>query len=735
LRRVALGERSEPALAASAALIASAALAEADKYSSAVRLLDRTALTIQDKSIGPEHALLLATLVLGRAARLVQLGRFTDAEEALAVSAGHLERVDSQAIGTFEVSAGVAWDSEAVVDRVIAELGGAIQGLRLGATSWDSRPSREWQDLVRNPAPRLSLETARLRSDGLKSYVDRLFEQSIDPDYGGMRFQSEDPVGQPLYSAMIHDDVVGDVVGGRRTREVIGKIRASGSWAEYGLVDARSAGATSEALRLLRQSRDRGSFKSLVRDVRAFGPLTALRDEALHVLSNRNDLAADREPLMLLIGSAADLLDEADAARAFRYCMRFLDPRYGGYPTPGGEWHAARVEYALRALVQVANRQVGAWQVISDWALKAVRADWAVAKDSSFGLNLVIEQMDWRHVASESLSAWRSWLEEQPEGSDLGGKVRESLAEFDIANLASVDGQVNVGDVGPYRLVSAVLRGLLPAASLTELGLNDGVRQELEAKAKAARSGAYFLGSDDPGWLAAAICLTGTADPLLKRALVEFLGSAEVARSDKQSALALFTSLAQDVPIDLRDSLAEVWDGIWDSHPSSFGSTGRYFGVGIAAGWALDLASQDELARHTADALAAGIGERVRVARALGRLRPAALVDSAWLKHVVLSLARDSAPRVATEVCQAVGRLCGVSSDLTVDALGAEMLSRPGLSMPGYFIAGLRDVLPSRPNPALLPSIDSLGESSISWSVRRSAVAYGEMYRSTLPAS
>lgn len=383
---------------AAAALFAATALAKADDLSAAVDVVNAAlSPTIGGNSRNASERLIAAALRQQLVLRFIEQDRLEEAYvEAATVES--MSRVSSDSVDTVETSKGYSGGSRSAHRDAFATLRSHAQSVR---TTLAPRHDRSWVSLVRSRPSRPDERSYRSIAHAGEALAKRDFEGELSWVRRRYAFLSRDPVVWPVYSALLHAELTGDVGATRRWRDLLGRLR---------LLDRSTERhwATEEALRLLRQSDAHEALGDALQLIRAEGPTEVVKEAATRLVESGENARLTRSDLTV-VASAAEFLDRGMLQRAIRYCEGFhtqpaRQTRLSGERP--ATWAAA--DFAWTSIVRllpgseldddVAGALFEFLSGLHDHGELVVRS-----------LTQVAETVDWYRVSGITRAKWSSW--------------------------------------------------------------------------------------------------------------------------------------------------------------------------------------------------------------------------------------------------------------------------------------------------------------------------------------
>lgn len=679
LAELAASGNLRPDAATAAALLAAVAFSEVDSHQSAIdavsavldRLSHSTSLRPHAEGATRSDGLVLRALLhQQRAMRLRTVGSesTTDAQAAFDL----LQGIRQQDCTQFPLTAGVSWKS----DRTAGDL---IRELRRTADAHRTDPhrlavSRDWIRFVRAPANRNSL---RVRLRALDGYQALLKEQVADRLHSRSRtIFFGDPVDAPIYAALMHFELLGDLGAAEHWRLELGRVRTTRR--------LDSTTSASDALRLYRQARDTNSVALLTDRLLLGGPLEALQQNAVAVI-DRVEVRALRAADLITVGAAIDLLTKEDCQRAHSKVRSALDLSETGQA--GRE--QANLDFFERSLTLVARvaREAGASEETAEYLLGTARSASPDGEAVTRAIASATGFVCWDEVTPATKRRWRDWLSSTQEGT-----VRHAFHHLNDAleidaevNVETLDGIASIADsaigqrsriVGTYPTVHATL---LHHLHQTAASLRSGTRA-LRAISVADLAAAWSTLADEPLW----------------DDLADFLLDARIPYSEKKRAvgrLARTDGLPEDFVARLAQGLTSLMNE--EDRSAFFEEDLVPHAEVVAFGLAHGL-----LAPSVGIAAVSTLGAKGHAGRmsAIRAVQPLAQRDAPppWSMLVVLQATHDEDPEVRAEGAFTVALhraremsdVPGITEDGALEIRMLELLGEDGVAVPAAVLRG-----------------------------------------------
>jgi hypothetical protein len=508
-------------------------------------------------------------------------------------------------------------------------------------------------------------------SYAFRAAADRNFWQWADDR--ATRIDFEDTVNDRLFAALVSADLTGEQ----------GTWRATGSLlARNTLIVQHARGDTSrqtDALDELRRSGDEKSLDLAARRLWAVGPLGPLAEAARRIQPGSWTHTTARANLALW-QHAGDVLDEATANNAARYCLNVLtdDSTFVSCTTPS----FLVIPYTLDAL----SGLLGA-------------ADDALHRDLArfiAGLPPVIDQLEaqgWAQVAAglhatvfataEDRAAWRQAAASQPDRR-LAAAILGLLTDHDeearellLARIADGDNDA-LAALGHMRQLDAEVAERLMAQD-AEL---------LDATIAQAQEGVHAIRTRDP---AARLAILGVqfSDVAPWDALLRYLGHARVPSERKRTASRALAQHADRLPEPVRSALRDLVPQLKGTVPAVNLLGSPFGGAAMILAAAVGALDDQTLTSGLTTLLTGSRQERRDAAALIGRLgRPE-------FTAALIALVSDPHPEVRAEAGGALA-LRVASTDTGIDPLAITGLRRaladPGARIPLAIAGGVAAV-------------------------------------------
>lgn len=504
-------------------------------------------------------------------------------------------------------------------------------------------------------------------SSALRAAADRTFREWADDR--ATRIEFEDTVNDRLFAALVSADLTGEQ----------GTWRATGSLLARNTLLVEHAGGDSSrqtgALDELRRSGDEKSLALAARRLWAVGPLGPLADAARRIQPGSWTHTAARANLALW-QHAGDVLDEATASDAARYCLNVLtdDSAFVSRTTPS---------------FLVIPSTLDALSGILDAADDAVHRDLA---HFIAGLPPVTDQLEargWARVATglratvfagaEDHAAWRQAAAAQPDPR-LAAAILGLLTDHDEEARELLCARIAAGDNDALAALGH-LRQLDPQVAEPLMAQDVEL---LDATIAQAQQGAHPVWTRDP---AARLAILGVHFPDVAPwdALLRYLGARVPSERKRRACLALARH-ADRLPEPVRSALRELLPQLQATVPALNLLGAPLGGAGVVLAAAVGALDDQTLTRGLTALLTGSRQERRDAAALIARLgRPE-------FTAALVALVSDPHPEVRAEAAWALAMRVA-STDTGNDALAIAGLRRalgdPGAQTPLAIAAGL----------------------------------------------
>lgn len=685
-------------LRVAAGLFASVALSELDQIPESIAFLEELAGQASRADAPVAEAAVRQQLVL----RLIEMGRLDDATDQANMV---LDLGPTDPAEPFATSKAYRGGSTSALREARRTL---VSHARAALATLESIGGKRWIEVVRSRPSHSDERASRAIGGAGTELANREFEAAISWSRGRRRFfTGGDPVESPVYGALLHAELSGDVGNTRVRRELLGRLR---------LLNTQEPGewAAADAIRLLRQSDAREALEDAIQWLRAEGPLMSLANAASALLE-RSELRATECDLIVIVG-ASDLLNPAQLRAAIALCEEFRD-------SPS----ASRL--SSRRLVGWAAADLF-WRWIAR-LLPASDADELVAarlrtdlEDSNIDLGALaggligtIQAIDWSRVSTAVADRLRQWAM---------GHEDPSVLDLRLAVLDQID--------GVRRHSGATLRpaGLaLAARLLSEHAAGCEIdRTELAAAGEAcvadmsrtienAARGVYSFGGFSAAELAVLLAVVLEGEHMWEPVL-RLLRDRHVSSNDKAPVLARLARLQDDPSASVAAELADSADLLlshqgmdpFEQSPMAVDPHGLRFLL------AFQLLDSDRALRATSTLSGSRrAAERVEAARSVA-VTPTQPAYSDWTSVIALQLSHDRDAVVRAEAGLALGAFLSTTRSEVVRSRLTELLEADGVLVP---LLTLRGLIHSPRNDLLRSHIETLASGHPSRLVRPAA--------------
>lgn len=680
------------------AILIVVALSAAERYEEGLALLRELRTRVQNAGISPDQTVLLAALALQEASRRYERGLEEDYAQLgslMAALEGLLLGLSDGPWEEFEVSWGVGWSSSVTVGHVVEELQASFLGLRQNL----SGPlSSGWQDLVRAPAPYLTLTNFRRAFGAQEALVQQLWRTG--PYSSTRTVFAGDPILSPMRAALLHSELVGDPAEARQLRRGLALMLMVSPY-QHLTVD-RDGPVT-----LLRRSRDEETLRAALAKARAEGPLEPLLSDAARIV-NHADPATIGLEACLVLDAAAQLLDNEQARRGWEATVaQATVARMRGY-APGSRWRSpSLLELAAwRAAVSLADVS-GDVSLVMERLLGQLKAREDADPLFAQRLPAALMAVDWEALEPRVREEWLRWVETDLGSHDSPDGVATNLYDHFAwieSNIANAVRRAVLSRRGGLQLAASVVETLradaaaeVPVEYIPEA--KAAILSALDTTVQEAERGAFSFGGYSPAAIAAVAAVDlGWTD--LWGSLLHLLKSPQVITAHKDSAFNVLADRVDKLPGPLLRSVRSAALQVVESprdlsfgpvslppHPSciAFLAAARHRTRGKAVIDTLvvrAVAHPDERGRRVA---AQGIARIASTGTA---------TSAAWLPLLLLQLAADREATVRADAAFAIGKIISVHHEWE-EQLGptlAALLATEGLMIPLAAVRGLADV-------------------------------------------
>jgi hypothetical protein len=500
----------------------------------------------------------------------------------------------------------------------------------------------------------------QMLSSALTAAANRDFRQWADEQATTIDF--EDTVNNRLLAAVVSAHLTGEQ-GAWRT---IGSLLARDT-----LIIQHAGGDTSQqtaALDELRRSGDEKSLKLAARRLWAIGPLGPLTEAARRIQPGSWTHTTARANLALW-QEAGDVMDEATASDAARYCLDVLSDASGFVARTTPPFHVAH--YTLKALAGLLDAAHDALH--HDLAAFLAGLPPVTDQLTAQGLAHVVPGLRATALAPGDRAAWRRAAASQPDRRVAAGMLGllahddEAARELLLARIAEGDNDA-LAALGDVRQLDNEIAGRL-AAEDAQL-LDDIIAQ--------AQGGVFAVSrTRDP---ASRLAILGVRFPdvALWDALLRYLGGAHVPSEHKRLACLALAAHADRLPESLRSDLRELLPQLTGTIPAGNLLGSPLGGAAVILASAVGALVDQALTSGIAALLTGSRQERRDAATLLRRL------GRRELTAALVTLVRDPYPDVRAEAaCTLAMRVAG--PDTGIDPLAIAGLQR-ALADPGALV-------------------------------------------------
>ncbi|MFJ2543741.1 hypothetical protein [Microbacterium sp. NPDC087589] len=675
-----IAQRGDLEVGARVAAAAYAALGslELEDASRSVDLLGVIATELSDvaapQDLSPSYRLAVAVLHQQRVVRACDSLRFEDAQASIAEVNRWLPSASVAGLEKFSVSKGISWSSVRVQRDILAAM---RHNASAAKATIERFGGRGWVRVVRARSGWIDLRQHLLERNRGTAIVREAFEARLEST-SGKRVFGRETATDVAYSALLMAELSGDVGVARANRAEMAKIH---------LLERDDAEFhVREALRLLRQSNDTASLKAALAWVRAEGPLKALRDDALKVLSRAvRDRYASESDLLVLEG-AADILEPAELAQGIDVARIHLETmkRTNRYA-----W--THLDNAWKATARFLPGSEQDDEVARS-ASELLREPKALVRPLSNTLARVVGVIEWSRVQDHVRDRWSQWVERQsatdPELEALVFQLREALQLPDngLEHSSGLEAAAILAD-----------DGLPPEAPESQLrDAREAIISALTAEARAAASGSFAFGGIEPANVGVAFALRFD-DPIVWEAVTKHLIDANVLSDFKESALERLASNAARVPASTRERLAVDWRKIAESRRDSWfgGDNLPLTPEALRMAAAFEALTPTEGLEAVLRLSASGNVGRMEAARSIPLIVNSN--EATWAHVLLLQLADDGNPDVRAEAGFAMIQLLSSESFASemITQRAKALLQSDGIRCPLRILHGLQSLAAS----------------------------------------
>lgn len=517
---------------------------------------------------------------------------------------------------------------------------------------------QQLEELITKTDTAVSWWRTQTLASALTAAADRNFRQWADEQ--GTRIDFEDTVNNRLFAAVVSAHLTGEQGAWRTTGSLL---------ARDTLIVQHAEGDTSrqaEALNELRRSGDEKSLELAASRLWAIGPLDSLAEATRRIQPDSWTHTTARANLVLW-QEAGDVLDEATASDAARYCLDVLtdDSDFVARTTP--PFHIAH--YTLKALA-------GLLDAADDTLhrdLAAFLASLPPITDELTIKSLVHVVPRLRATAlppSEGRAAWRQAATSQP-NRRLTAAMLGLLAKDDNKARKLLLGRVGEGDNDALAALGDL--GRLDIEVADRLMAQDA--QLLDISIAQAQAGAFAISrTRDP---AARLVILGVQFPDVAPwdALLGYLRHDRVPSEHKRMACLALAEHAGRLPGTVRSALRDLLPQLAQTTPTDAVLGLPFGGAALMLAAAVGALDDQTLTSSVARLVTGSRQERRDVATLIGRLsRP-------QLTAALVTLISDPYPNVRAEAAHALAMRVA-SPDTDTDLLAVAGLQR-ALTDPG----------------------------------------------------
>ncbi len=466
--------------------------------------------------------------------------------------------MESGRLSTFPVSAGVSWSSTVTCELIIDFLLEASQShlARLAGPG-----DNAWMDIVRARPSELALKSTRRVASGFDRYLSRAYEDAVGSRsirLGGPPL----PGDSEVYEALLALELAGHPRAAHR-RVQLGHLR-------FVRRGTGQAWLVQDAIRLVRQGAQRQHLDSLIRYVRANGPLDALVADALQIIEQRLAPPRLRSLELSVLAAAANLLDQKTASRALDGVLGSRDYRA---PVRGSTWEAESVR--LEPLWRAAGELAGVAGRVDEVARSLLNFAVSLPEGTHGLLDLAsaraVDALDWAAVSQETQEQWRHWL-----AGPKSEQLRElSLRLTEVINpRGPLPGYDAAATVSLEALVWHLNRHLQHEEPVRQGIVEPGtalVLRDMATIRRDAASGSFSGGGAPVCEVAVGLALYAGATSLWP-AIADFITDMRVRRDDKTSALERLAREHEKVPAGVAEQLGANARALLDTSAHGFTS-------------------------------------------------------------------------------------------------------------------------------------------------------------------
>jgi Domain of unknown function (DUF4365) len=546
-------------------------------------------------------------------------------------------------------------------DATASAIGAAAAQLLFQTAPWGEQ---QLEELITANDTAVSWWRTQMLSSALTAAADRNFRQWADEQ--AIRIDFEDLVNNRLLAGVVSAHLTGE----------------QGAWQRFGSLLARdtlivqhAGGDTSrqtEALDELRRSGDEQSLALAARRLRAVGPLGPLAEAARRIHAGSWTHTAARANLALW-QEAGDVMDEATATDAARYCLGVLTDDSGFVARTTPPFHVAR--YTLKALAGLLDAADDALH--RDLAAFLVGLPPVTDQLTARGLARVVPGLRATALASpEDRAAWREAAVSQP-NPQVAAAMLGLLAHDDAAARELLLARIAEGDNDALTVLVAI--GDVRRLDTNIVGrLTTEDAQQLDATIAQAQSGVFAFavsGTHDP---ASRLAFLGShfPDVVPWEALLHYLGDDRIPSGRKRLACLALAENADRLPDSVRSALRNLAPELEETAPADNPSDKPLLGgAAVILASAVGALDDQTLTRSIAALLAGARQERRDAATVISRL------GQPELTAALVTLLSDPYPDVRAKAAGALATRVA-SPDTGIDPLAIAGLQR-ALADPG----------------------------------------------------
>lgn len=498
------------------------------------------------------------------------------------------------------------------------------------------------------------------------------------------RFASQDSESLNLFSAELNSDVTAEHGAWRSISALAARHKLMRSSVE-------DLSRVEEGLDELRRSGDEESLKLAIHRFRQVGPIEAVA-AAANRIGPRSWTRTTAKTNLEFWRLAGDLLDGVDATRAALQCVDLVrDPKPLGEKLRLTFWLNLSAADALGCLLFAANESAH-----EAAANLIVSIDGGINDVFKPTFARVIRRLRYDFLSKESIDAlfvFANGYQDLVASEILGFLAENGLerAKDELVRRAAAGDLDALGAVGP-------ITGLSESAADSLIAKFEAMVQK---RIKEAEASTWGFGGSDPAY---GLVIFNRWFPKVARwaSLVEFLKHPRVAGEHKRSACRALVAIGEDLPVEVREELAESLPGLKETKnrelPVEQRSGGLREMLAIATG-----ALQDSKADEAVARLALGSQE--------DRSAAAQLLSHGWtprMRPLLASLASDDSEDVRSSACFAIGRLAAKNPDDSVlVSLATHLATGKGVALPTAVMNGILSSGVDLP-PTLRPLVQDL---------------------------